>query len=314
MSSRESSLPVKHKSPSTEAMMQFSDSHCHLDDSAFTEQLPLLLAQCQQLAINRIIVPTIAPNKFTEVLNLAKEYHSNPIKIYPCLGIHPWFLQALDNDHLAQLSALVDKSRHEIVAIGEIGLDGAIAKNAPTHGQTTEENWAHQQHFFDYQLNLAKQQNLPVIVHHRQSHDKIMPFLRRYKLAKAGVIHGFSGSYQQAMSYIDLGFKLGIGSTITYSRAKKTINTVKRLPLESLVIETDAPSMPLSKEVLSNAISPYSESTTQGVKQGAENVTLPVNSPVNLIKIFEVLVTIRAESAEQIAQQLERNIAQLFFT
>lgn len=295
--------------------MQFSDSHCHLDDIAFSEQLSLLLAQCQQLAINRIIVPSIAPNNFTKVLNLAKEHHNNPIKIYPCLGIHPWFLQALDDSHLAQLSAIVNKSRNDIVAIGEIGLDGAIAKNAEAYGQTPEDNWHHQQHFFDVQLNLAKQQNLPVIVHHRQSHDKIMPFLKKYKLAKAGIIHGFSGSYQQAIGYIDLGFKLGVGSTITYSRAKKTINTFKRLPLESLVIETDAPSMPLSREVLTKEVISKEVTTHYDlIEQETEEIKPLVNSPVNLLKIFEVLATIRSESTEQIANQLERNIEQVFFT
>jgi TatD DNase family protein len=298
-----------------EAMMQFTDSHCHLDDIAFSEQLPALLTQCQQLAIDRIIVPSIAPNNFNQVLSLAKKHHDNPINIYPCLGIHPWFLQPLNDSHLKQLSESVNKSRNDIVAIGEIGLDGAIAKNAESHGQTPEENWKHQQHFFDFQLNLAKQQNLPVIVHHRQSHDKIMPFLKRYKLDRAGIIHGFSGSYQQAKAYIDLGFKLGVGSTITYSRAKKTINTFKRLPLESLVLETDAPSMPLSREVTSKEVL----TANQGDELGKGGITInslansPANSPVNLIKIFEVLVTIRTEKSDEIAHQLERNVDQLFF-
>jgi len=285
--------------------MQFTDSHCHLDDIALSEQLPALLAQCQQLAINRIIVPSVAPDNFNQVLRLAKRHRdsisNNPIKIYPCLGIHPWFLQTLNNSHLENLGDMVDKSRDEIIAIGEIGLDGAIAKNAEEQGQTSADNWKHQQHFFDFQLNLAKQQNLPVIVHHRQSHDKIMPFLKKYKLDKAGVIHGFSGSYQQAIAYIDLGFKLGVGSTITYSRAKKTINTFRRLPLASLVLETDAPSMPLSPEVTDKKVI-----MAEGARQR-------INSPINLIKIFEVLVNIRTESSQDIALQLEKNIEELFF-
>ncbi len=301
-------------------MMQFTDSHCHLDDIAFSEQLPALLAQCQQLAINRIIVPSIAPDNFTQVLNLAKRCrdnlsnitNTNPIKIYPCLGIHPWFLQALNDSHLQTLSELVIKSRNEIIAVGEIGIDGAIAKQAVNHGQTPEDNLHHQQHFFDFQLNLAKQQNLPVIIHHRQSHDKIMPFLKKYQLERKGIIHGFSGSYQQAMGYIDLGFKLGVGSTITYSRAKKTINTLKRLPLESLVLETDAPSMPLSREVTGEEVLTNNEGKEQ--KKLETLVSSPANSPVNLIKIFEVLSTIRPESSEEIANQLEHNINQIFFT
>lgn len=313
-------------------MMQFTDSHCHLDDIAFNEQLPALLRQCQQLAINRIIVPSIAPDNFSQVLKLAKcgsnhqdnnlsnSTNTNPIHIYPCLGIHPWFLQNLNDSHLEQLHALVIKSRNEIIAIGEIGIDGAIAKQAVNHGQTPEDNLHHQQHFFDFQLNLAKQQNLPVIIHHRQSHDKIMPFLKRYQLAKTGIIHGFSGSYQQAKGYIDLGFKLGVGSTITYSRAKKTINTLKRLPLESLVLETDAPSMPLSREVTSKEVPTNNENTKDEKLEVLTNPSAPppanspANSPINLIKIFEVLSTIRPESPEDIANQLEYNIEQVFFT
>lgn len=304
-------------------MMQFTDSHCHLDDIAFSEQLPALLSQCQQLAINRIIVPSISPDNFTQVLSLAKRYSGNltgplkdnPIKIYPCLGIHPWFLQKLNDSHLEQLNDAVIQARDKIIAIGEIGIDGAIAKNAAAHGQKPEDNLLHQQHFFDYQLNLAKQQDLPVIVHHRQSHDKIMPLLKRYQLERKGIIHGFSGSYQQAKGYIDLGFKLGVGSTITYSRAKKTINTLKRLPLESLVLETDAPSMPLSREVTAKE----ELTSNQGTEQ--ENIEVvasspansPANSPINLIKIFEVLSSIRPESSEEIANQLEHNIEQIFF-
>ena len=99
--------------------MQFTDSHCHLDDIAFSEQLSALLEQCQQLAINRIIVPSIAPDNFSQVLNLAKRCpddlgnnlsnstNTNLIKIYPCLGIHPWFLQTLDDSHLEQLLSLI---------------------------------------------------------------------------------------------------------------------------------------------------------------------------------------------------------------
>ncbi|MBU2869290.1 TatD family hydrolase [Colwellia sp. E2M01] len=290
--------------------MQFTDSHCHLDDIAFKEHLPELLVQCQQLNINRIIVPAISPSNFNQVLELAKNHHKDPICIYPCLGIHPWFLQDLNDTHLAQLTQSVKQARSDIIAIGEIGLDGAIAKKAEAHGQSIEDNWHHQQHFFDYQLNIANEQNLPVIIHHRQSHDKIMPFLKRYKLNKAGIIHGFSGSYQQAVNYIDLGFKLGVGSTITYSRAKKTINAIKRLPLTSLVLETDAPSMPLSKEVMSNEV----KSDELLMTYESDATKKPNNSPVNIIQIFKVLTNIRTENVEEIANQLESNIEQVFFS
>ena len=276
--------------------MQFTDSHCHLDDKAFQAQLPSLLKQCAELAIKRIIVPAIAPDNFDKVLNLAKIHHNKPIQIHACLGIHPWFLQGLNDTHLALLTEKINQVKNDIIAVGEIGIDGAIIKRS----DDPEAELAKQQHFFDVQLSLAKQQNLPVIIHHRQSHDKIMPFLKKYQLNKAGIIHGFSGSYQQAIAYIDLGYKLGVGSTITYSRAKKTINALKRLPLQSLVLETDAPSLPMSREVLS-------------LNELDEPSNSPANSPVNIIKIFEVLCTIRAETPEEIASQMELNVEQVFF-
>lgn len=278
-----------------EAMMQFTDSHCHLDNIAFSEQLPALLTQCAKLAINRIIIPAISPDNFDNVLALAEQYHNMPIRLHSCLGIHPWFLEGLNDTHLAQLSTKVSQEKNNIIAIGEIGIDGANIKRSAE----PEKELSKQQHFFDFQLNIAKQQNLPVIIHHRQSHHYIVPLLKQYKLTRSGIIHGFSGSFQQAKDYLDLGFKLGIGSTITYSRAKKTINTLKRLPLESLVLETDAPSMPLSKEIL-----------TQAEIEAQEEMA---NSPINLLKIFELLTTIRKESAEEIATQLEYNIEQTFF-
>lgn len=287
--------------------MQFTDSHCHLDDKIFKEHLPSLLTQCAKLTINRIIIPSISPDNFDNVLTLAKDNHDKPVKLHACLGIHPWFLTGLNDTHLDTLYAKVLHERKNIIAVGEIGIDGAIIKRS----DEPKKALANQQHFFDFQLNLAKQQNLPVIVHHRQSHDKIMPFLKQHLLDKAGIIHGFSGSYQQAKAYIDLGFKLGIGSTITYSRAKKTINTIKRLPLESLVLETDAPSMPLSKEVQPNKAIDEKRIELSLVDL---RVISPANSPVNLLKIFEVLATIRTENMKEIATQLEYNIDQTFFS
>lgn len=270
--------------------MKFTDSHCHLDDEKFAQTLPSLLQQCAQASIERIIIPSIAPRNFNEVLTLTKRYNAIPIKLFACLGIHPWFLDDLSQDDLDTLTALVTQEKDNTIAIGEIGIDGAISK----HAQQPEENLHKQLTFFDYQLLLAKQNQLPVIIHHRQSHQHIVPMLKRHKLASAGIIHGFSGSYQQAKDYIDLGFKLGIGGTITYARAKKTINAIKRLPLESLVLETDAPAMPLSIEVTK--------------EQQAHN------SPINLSKVFQCLVQIRNESQEQIAEQIEANIDQVFFT
>ncbi|MBA6327926.1 TatD family hydrolase [Colwellia sp. MB02u-6] len=257
-------------------MLSFTDSHCHLDFDAFSANLPDLLKQCQQANIHHIVIPSIGPKNWHKTLTLAKNYSSETLTLHPSLGIHPWFLKDLSADSLTVLEHLVKSHRNDIVAIGEAGIDGVIAQ--------AENNLAQQIQVFEQQLTLAKSYQLPIIVHHRKSHQHIITMLRQINLTKGGIIHAFSGSYQQACQYIDLGFKLGIGGTITYPRAEKTIQAIKRLPLASLVLETDAPSMPL-----------------YGF-QGQDN------SPLQLIKVFQALVSIRSESSSEIAHALESNI------
>ncbi|WDE00072.1 TatD family hydrolase [Thalassomonas actiniarum] len=263
--------------------MIFTDSHCHLDFDEFSNHLPALLQACLTSGIHRIIVPSTAPDNWSKVITLCRQGNNGenlaPL-LLPCLGIHPWFLSGLTQQHLQQLAALSRQHRQDIIAIGETGIDKVIADKA--------DNLAQQRSFFEYQLQLAKDCHLPVIVHHRRSHHELIPLLKQGKSPYGGIIHAFSGSYQEAKTYIDLGFKLGIGGTISYDRAVKTINTVKRLPLSAIVLETDAPSMPLAGF------------------QGQSN------SPLKLVNVFECLKHIRQEPAEIIAERIESNINELF--
>jgi len=278
-------------------MMQFTDSHCHLDFTEFSEQLPDLLYQCNVHNIHRIIVPAVNPEHWQRVLTLSKKENAY-VKVSCALGIHPWFL-ILNNKaqtkqldvvfQQEQLKQILARNSKDIIAIGECGIDVFKAKKSTTTEQTFNDSLRLQQDFFAMQLELAQQYDLPVIVHHCQSHPLILALLKQYPLNKGGVIHAFSGSYQQARDYIDLGFKLGIGGTITYDRAKKTINAIKRLPSSSLLLETDAPAMPIFGQ--------------QGM----------INSPSNIPKIFQALVSIRDESKEVLATQIEENVNQLFF-
>ena len=260
--------------------LNFTDSHCHLDFDEFKNDLPTLLDQCYQANIHHIIIPTIGPSNWLKVLNFIEKFSSKKVSLHPCIGIHPWFLKTLSEHCLHDLETLLIQHLSQWLAIGEAGIDGVIDKE--------HNNLAQQLMIFEGQLQLAQKYDLPIIVHHRRSHQHIVPLLKKYKLSKGGIIHAFSGSYQQACQYIDLGFKLGIGGTITYPRAEKTIKTVKRLPLTSLVLETDAPSMPL-----------------YGF-QGQDN------SPLHLIDIFHTLAGIRQEPAEYLAIALEQNIQSLF--
>lgn len=267
--------------------MKFTDSHCHLDFKEFTSAdhitLPQLLEKCSNKNIHQIIIPAITPDNWQNVLSLVLNNLKTPAigcKLFACLGIHPWYLTGLQQKHLDDLAEKVTENKAHTLAIGEAGLDGVIAKQ--------QGNLKQQYQFFEFQLLLAQQHKLPIIVHHRRTHNETITLLKQVKVERGGIIHAFSGSYQQACQYIDLGFKLGIGGTMTYPRAEKTIKAIKRLPLSSLVLETDAPSMPL-----------YGY-------QG-EN-----NSPLQLINIFERLVELRQEGAEEIAQKIEENVTTLF--
>jgi len=287
--------------------MQFTDSHCHLDFTEFQHERPQLLTQCQQRNINRIIIPSVYPEHWQRVLSLSAKASNSTVNISCCLGIHPWFIIIQDNlpsnksaninsaknidltFNEQQLKQAVIKHRNEIVAIGECGIDLFKAKKYTENEQALTNNLNLQQAFFEMQLHIAKQNNLPVIIHHCQSHHLILPLLKKSKLNRSGVIHAFSGSYQQAKAYVELGFKLGIGGIITYARSKKTINAVKRLPLSSLLLETDAPAMP-----------PFGQ---QGL----------INTPLNLLAVFNTLSILREEPEAIIAKQIEINVEQLFF-
>lgn len=259
--------------------MKFTDSHCHIDFDELSVNLAELLTECCASNINRIIVPSVSPRYWQRVLDIC-HHHQSPCQLSACLGIHPWYLTDLNERHLMQLSDAVSHHKQHIVAIGETGIDGKIA--------IEQNNLSQQIEFFNFQLALANQYKLPVIIHHRRSHQEIIQQLKQIKMNTGGVIHAFSGSYQQGKTYIDLGFKLGIGSTITYPRAKKTINAVKRFPLDSLVLETDSPAMPL-----------YGH-------QGK------ANSPKHLIKVFDCLCQIREESVDVIADTIEHTVDALF--
>lgn len=262
-------------------IIMFTDTHCHLDFDEFSKKLPELTEECVRKGIKRIIIPAISPKNWDNVLQLSSSTFKTPCKIFSCLGIHPWFLNDLTNADLIALTDKIEINIKSIIAIGETGIDGTIARDF--------NNLDKQITFFDHQLILAKKHKLPVIVHHRRSHEHIVPRLKQYKLEHGGIIHAFSGSYQQAKTYVDLGFKLGIGGTITYKRAKKTINALKRLPLDALVLETDAPSMPLS-----------------GFQGEA-------NSPLKLVNVFDCLCEIRKEDPETLSNAIEQNVQQLFF-
>ncbi|MDX7985805.1 metal-dependent hydrolase [Xenorhabdus sp. 12] len=252
----------------------FIDTHCHFDFPPFADDAIKSLEQAKKVGVRKIIVPTVSQMNFQRVALLAKTHSS----IYAAFGLHPLYIQEHQQDHLEQLGQYLQEKNTKCVAVGEIGLDLYMP----------EPQFERQKSVLEAQLRLAKQNDLPVILHSRKSHDPLAAILRKFQLPRTGVIHGFAGSLSQAQAFIRLGFYIGIGGTITYDRAQKTRNTISQLPLTSLVLETDAPDMPLSGY------------------QGQPN------RPERVAQVFSALCGLRREAPIDIANQIYGNSKKLF--
>ncbi len=211
--------------------MRLFDTHCHFDFAPFASNFPAELELAKQQGVERFLIPSIAPSNWREVTRLSKVYPD----IYYALGFHPYFLDTDQPVNQALLEQWLTLRSKKCVAIGECGLDGMINVDREL-----------QEFAFLAQLRLAKTFQLPLIIHARKTHNRLIQLIKKERFQFGGILHGFSGSYQQAMQFVELGFFIGVGGVITYPRAKKTRQAVSQLPEEVLVLETDAPDMPLS--------------------------------------------------------------------
>jgi TatD DNase family protein len=243
------------------------DSHCHLDFDVFDHDREVILDNCQQLGITDIIVPGVTASTWQRLLTICEQSNS----LHPALGLHPMFMAEHQAEHIPLLNEYIEKFNP--IAIGEIGLDFYV----PEHDKQS------QIELFEKQLVIASETNLPVILHVRKAYDQVLSLLKKHKINR-GIVHAFSGSDQQAQLYIKQGFLLGIGGALTHDRATKLRSLFSNLPLTSIVLETDAPDMPLSGQ--------------QGQR----------NSPENISKIVATLAGLRAESIEQIADISSHNV------
>lgn len=252
----------------------FYDTHCHFDFPPFTGDEEHSLALAAEAGVRKIIVPAIESGRFNRVLALAQNYPA----LYAALGMHPIVIEKHDETGLAELEDLLRQKPEKLIAIGEIGLD--LYRENPQLDR--------QEFILGEQLKLAKRYDLPVLLHSRRTHDKLALHLKRHNLPRTGVVHGFAGSLQQAERFIAMGYRIGVGGTITYPRASKTRDVMARLPLSSLLLETDAPDMPLNGW------------------QGQPN------RPERAAKVFDALCELRPEPAEIIANALKNNADELF--
>jgi TatD DNase family protein len=269
--------------------LALTDSHCHLDFPALSGDHQALLGAAKGAGIGDILVPGVCPEQWPalQVLQAFSNCHSGLARVHAAAGLHPWwiesYLQSWDGVQCGDsVQGLVDLLRSTLqqdafCALGECGLDGTI-----------ELPLVQQLPFFDAQLALAAEMSLPLIIHAHGAHNEVQRCLKAQAGLCGGVIHGFSGSPELAQSYWRLGFALGIGGTITYERAKKTRRAVAQLPWDALLLETDAPDMPLSGH------------------QGEPN------SPLRLPEVAEALAQLRGSSVTQVATATTNNAWRIF--
>ena len=264
-------------------MTGFIDTHCHLDAPEFGDEGPAVRARADAAGVALCVIPAVAVSNFATVRTLA---HAQGDAY--ALGIHPLCTGDAQEVDLQTLDAELTARRGDprLVAVGEIGLDYFVP----------ELDGPKQEHFFHAQLQLARAHDLPVIIHVRRSVDKVLKHLRQVGAGRPwrGIAHAFNGSEQQAKACIDIGLKLGFGGTVTFDRALQVRRLATSLPLDAIVMETDAP------DIQPHWLYRTQEERDAGAAQGR-------NEPAELPRIAAVLAQLRGLTTEELAQASTRN-------
>lgn len=270
------------------------DTHCHLDFDVFNKDRTEILKTAALQGVCTIINPTVTAHNFENVIKLfqhqaQQQAQHTHLKVYPALGLHPCFTHQHAFDDLLYLEQMIQQ--HRPIAIGECGLDFYIEQ--PEFNQ-------HKKQFFlfEAQLKLARHYQLPVIIHARKALDFVINLIKKVNASTSnellfmpplrGVVHSFSGSLVQANRIIALGFYVGFGGPITYPRATRLHQLVKTLPLNRIVLESDAPDQPIFKE--------------KGQR----------NTPQSILTVCQEIATLRGLSFDEVASETTQNANILF--
>ena len=208
------------------------DTHCHLDAHEFGVQSLDVARRALAGGVSMIVIPAVERANFGAVASLA----AGASNVSYALGIHPICVPNAQPEDLVALRCAIEKALPDpkFVAIGEIGLDFFIPMLCEPAMREKQD------HFFREQLRMARDFDLPVLTHVRRSQDQVLKHVRQIR-PPGGIAHAFNGSFQQAQMYIGLGFKLGFGGAMTFTRALQIRRLATQLPLDALVLETDAP-------------------------------------------------------------------------
>lgn len=276
-------------------MAQWIDSHCHLDAPEFSVDRAAVFKRAKEAGVPLCVMPAVQAKDFGALQALAKTFH----QAY-ALGIHPLCVPQAEASDLLKLENCLQqalalnsegqKTDPRLVALGEIGLDFFVPSLCEP-SMREKQVW-----FYQQQLKLAKKYQLPVLLHVRKSADPLLKGLRQCAVP-GGIAHAFNGSLQQAQAFIELGFALGFGGTLTFERALQIRRLAAQLPLTSIVLETDAPDIP-----------PRWLYRTQSERQSVSSMAPQSrNEPCQLPKIAQVMAQLRNEPLNAIAKVTVQN-------
>ena len=252
--------------------MEIIDTHAHLYESIFDEDIDELFNKFQQVGIKKVLLPCTNIFDVERMIHIKNRY---PDVCDIMLGVHP---EEIEVDYFAQLCHLEKIIKEQpFVGVGEIGLDYKCS------------NVAHdiQKYFFEYELTISQQMSLPVSIHCREAFEDMYNILKHYKNSISGVIHCFTGTVEQAQKYIGLGFYLGIGGVVTFKNSILK-HVLKHVSIENIVLETDSPFLtPV----------PY-----RGQR----------NDPTKLINVIQALSEVYNISPSDVAQNTTNNAVKIF--
>ena len=275
------------------AALTWVDTHCHLDAPEFDPDRLAVRQRARAVGVQRCVIPAVQVSNFETVRALAHATGDGY-----CLGIHPLYVAHADLDALQLLDDALCRYRQDphLLAVGEIGLDYFVPALCESPLRERQEA------IYRAQLQLAKKHDLPVVLHVRRSADRLLKHLRdvgRDGTPWRGVVHAFNGSDVQAQAFVHLGFKLGFGGAVTFERAHQLRHLVQTLPLDALVLETDAPDMP------PHWLYTTAQQREAGAAQGR-------NSPEQIPAIAHVVAQLRNLPLAELAQATTRNACAAF--
>ncbi|HNV83146.1 MAG TPA: TatD family hydrolase [Arenimonas sp.] len=247
------------------------DSHSHLDAPEFEHDRSEVLARAQAEGVNRQLLPAVEFASWSNLKDVCDRYAG----LYPAYGLHPMYLASHRPEHIPALRHWIEKEKPN--AVGECGLDFFIEGLDPEL----------QRFYFIEQLKLAREFELPVVIHARRAVDEVIASIRKIG-ALRGVIHSYSGSEEQARQLFNLGFSLGIGGPITYERAQRLRRLVTAMPMEFLLLETDSPDQPNADH--------------RGQR----------NEPARLLDVLRIVAELRKQPVEEIARATTANAVAIF--